>query len=125
MDNIIKLKMNLRGSSPIYDNEIAINGLLAKEKGLIIGDTIALSIGANSHNYIITGFIQSANNGGRDGQITLQGYRELIPDYNPDMVYVYLDQVVNTDRLTKEMENDYKEQVDLVLNLKDQADSSL
>ena len=55
-----------KGRLPTYDNEIAVSGSLAKAYGFDIGDEIRIDYGDNSFNYIITGFIQTTNNGGRE-----------------------------------------------------------
>ncbi len=55
-----------KGRLPTYDNEIAVSGSLAKAYGFDIGDEIRIDYGDNSFNYLITGFIQTTNNGGRE-----------------------------------------------------------
>jgi len=55
-----------KGRLPTYDNEIAVSGSLAKAYGYEIGDEIKIDYGDNSYNYLITGFIQTTNNGGRE-----------------------------------------------------------
>lgn len=55
-----------KGRLPSYDNEIAVSGSFAKAYGYEIGDEIKIDYGDNSYNYLITGFIQTTNNGGRE-----------------------------------------------------------
>lgn len=55
-----------RGRLPEYDNEIAVSGSFARAYGFEIGDEIKIDYGDNAFNYLITGFIQTANNQGRE-----------------------------------------------------------
>ncbi len=55
-----------KGRLPEYDNEIAVSGSFAKAYGFEIGDEIKIDYGDNAFNYLITGFIQTANNQGRE-----------------------------------------------------------
>ena len=55
-----------KGRLPTYDNEIAVSGSFAKAYGFDIGDEIRIDYGDNSFNYLITGFIQTTNNSGRE-----------------------------------------------------------
>ena len=55
-----------KGRLPTYDNEIAVSGSFAKAYGFDIGDEIKIDYGDNSYNYLITGFIQTTNNSGRE-----------------------------------------------------------
>ncbi len=55
-----------KGRLPSYDNEIAVSGSFAKAYGFDIGDEIKIDYGDNSYNYLITGFIQTTNNSGRE-----------------------------------------------------------
>ena len=55
-----------KGRLPTYDNEIAVSGSFAKVYGFDIGDEIKIDYGDNSYNYLITGFIQTTNNSGRE-----------------------------------------------------------
>ena len=61
------------GRLPKYDNEAAVSGSFAKAYGYEIGDEIKLDYGDNSYNYLITGFIQTTNNNGREAILTYAG----------------------------------------------------
>lgn len=61
-DKIIK---TTDGRIPKYDNEIAVTKIFAEEMNKKIGDTVTLSQGDHSAEFIITGFYQSANELGR------------------------------------------------------------
>ena len=51
------------------DNEVCISGKYAKENGYKIGEEITLKA-FSEKTYIITGFVQSTNNNGREAVMT-------------------------------------------------------
>lgn len=55
-----------KGRLPDYDNEIAVSGSFARAYGFEIGDEVKIDYGDNSFDYLITGFIQTTNNSGRE-----------------------------------------------------------
>lgn len=55
-----------KGRLPSHDNELVISGKYAKNNGLDIGDEIKFEYADKSYTYIITGFIQTTNNGARE-----------------------------------------------------------
>ena len=66
-----------KGRIPEYDNEIAISGKFAKDYGFKIGDEITLNYGDKSHTYLITGFVQSCNNNGREALMSEEAMKPL------------------------------------------------
>ncbi len=66
------------GRLPEYDNEIAISGKFAKEYGYEIGDEVTLVYGAEEYSYLITGFSQTLNNGGREVVMNFKAAEHLI-----------------------------------------------
>jgi putative ABC transport system permease protein len=78
------------GTDPIHDNEIALNGYMAEMTGKKIGDTIKIKFGNNSFEYLITGFMQTANGSDYDSEMTTAGYRHIYPDFKPLSLYIYL-----------------------------------
>ena len=76
-------KMNNRevcykGRFPKYDNEIAVSGKFAKEYGFEIGDEINMVYGDSNYDYLITGFIQTCNNSGREALMSMEAMNHLI-----------------------------------------------
>ena len=69
--------MCYKGRIPEHDNEINISGIFAKTEGYKIGDEIEITLGDKSYSYLITGFIQTTNNGGGEGLMTEAGYAHL------------------------------------------------
>nr|MCR5341400.1 ABC transporter permease [Saccharofermentans sp.] len=76
-------KMNNRnlcytGRLPQYDNEIAVSGAFAKVYGFSVGDEIQIDFGEKSFKYLITGFIQTTNNEGREAILTIDAAAHLV-----------------------------------------------
>jgi len=67
-----------KGRFPEYDNEIAMGGLLAQKEELEIGDTVAVSVGGEMREFLITGFIQGSNYLGQDACMTQAGWQTLV-----------------------------------------------
>lgn len=80
------------GRDPRHDNEIALNGYMAEMLGKKIGDTVKVKSGNNSYEYLITGFLQTANGSDYDGELTTAGYRRICPDFKPVSIYTYLNE---------------------------------
>ncbi|MBO7450106.1 MAG: ABC transporter permease [Clostridiales bacterium] len=81
VEDTSKLESNsgcYKGRVPEYDNEIAVSGKFAKDYGFSIGDEVKIVYGDSSFSYIISGFIQSANNLGREGVLTKAGAEHLV-----------------------------------------------
>ena len=65
------------GRPPRYDDEAAIGGGLAITLGVKLGDVITVRNGAESWNFHVMGFQQSANNSGEELSLTEEGARHL------------------------------------------------
>lgn len=74
------------GNFPKYDNELVISGKYAKNHGLKKGDTIKMGFGDRYYEYIITGFMQSTNNDGKEVMMTEEGFSHL---YDLDSLNMY------------------------------------
>ena len=80
IDDINKLnnkEVCYSGRLPIYDNEIAVSGKYAKEEGYSVGDSVVLCYGNKTYSYLITGFIQSTNNGGHESVIEVKAFNRI------------------------------------------------
>ena len=66
------------GRYPKYNNEIALPGKYAKTNNYKIGDEVEFHVGDKKRNYLITGFIQSTNNDGREALLTYDGAVKII-----------------------------------------------
>lgn len=70
------------GRMPIYDNEIAIGGVIANILGVGIGDEVTVANANSEYTYIITGFEQNTSQMGKDISMTTDGARHV--DYIPE-----------------------------------------
>ena len=60
------------GRHPLNDDEIAIGSAFADS--FSIGDRFRLTLNGTSHEYTVSGFIQSVNNNGTIAELTNDGY---------------------------------------------------
>ena len=79
-----------KGRLPQYDNEVAISGQFCKDYGFSVGDTIELTYGEDSSLYLITGLVQTTNNGGREAVMSVDA-AERIMDMETAPGYYYFD----------------------------------
>jgi len=79
-----------KGKLPQYDNEIAVSGKFCKEYGFNVGDTIELTYGEDSYAYLITGLVQTTNNGGKEAVMNSVA-AERIMDLEMAPAYYYFD----------------------------------
>ena len=79
-----------QGRYPKYDNETAMGGLLARLLDKKIGDTITVSLGDMSQDYLITGLIQGSNFMGHDICMTAEAYQRLNKEFAPTVINTYL-----------------------------------
>lgn len=95
------------GEFPHYENETVITGVMAKEVGKKIGDTIAIAYGGVSAEYLITGLTQSTNQGGLLCFMTLDGFRRLDSYYMQESISIYLEDGIPVEIFMDELEQDY------------------
>lgn len=113
------------GRDPIYDNEVAIGGGMAKDLEKIIGDTITLSYGGQKEDYLITGYIQTANNMGYDCEITTEGFMKLQNNDKLDEIYVYLHEGENAEEFIEKVTELYGDSFLSYMNINKVAGSQL
>ena len=90
------------GKSPVKDNEIAAGNAISDR--FPIGSEIELTVGNQSSDYIVTGYIQSVNNAGAVCQLTSEGYEKIGEATNSVNVYLY---DKNADVFIKEYEENH------------------
>lgn len=96
---------NYKGRTPKYENEVSINGLLAKKLRKKIGDIITLSLSGKEEEYLITGLIQGSNYIGHDLCMTKAGYQSLVEDFWYPTISVYLKQGEDTKLFLENLEH--------------------
>ncbi len=105
--SVTENKKCYEGRDPIHDNEIALNGYMAELTGKKIKDTIKIKVGNNTYEYLITGFLQTANGADYDSEMTTAGYRQIYPDYKPLSIYIYLKDGTDTPAFLDNIKAEY------------------
>lgn len=106
------------GSSPAGDNEIAVGSALADS--FSIGDEIEITVGSQSEDYIVTGYIQSVNNAGAVCQLTSKGYERIGAETTSVNVYLY---EKNAGDFIKEYEGKYDTAVKSSVNFEQMSEN--
>lgn len=78
------------GREPLHDNEVAVGGKLAQKLNRRIGDWVDVTVGAATRRYLLTGLISTVANAGMRIDLTTDGYRRLVPGYEPFDLAIYL-----------------------------------
>ena len=113
------------GRYPKHDNEICVSGYLVEREGIRINDTIKVSLGDKTAEYLVVGFIQTMNNGGLNCAMTIPGYRHIQPDYLPRELYVYLTDNSRTEEFLELLSGEYAEKLSSTINVKEVMDAQL
>jgi putative ABC transport system permease protein len=77
------------GRFPKHANEAALWGGLAEASGKQIGDTVTVTTAGGEADFLVTGLINSVDGDGV--ALTAEGIVKVLPDFQFDAVYVYLD----------------------------------
>ena len=99
-----------KGRYPKYDNEIAISGKYAKDHRYKIGDEIKFHVGDKEYSYLITGFIQTTNNDGREAVLLYEGAKHIIDVENLDPSY-YFDSNIKASKVIKKYNEKYGDRI--------------
>lgn len=67
-----------KGRIPKYDNEIAVSGKFCKIYGYEIGDELELHYGTKTYSYLITGLVQTCNNGGKEAILSKKASERIV-----------------------------------------------
>lgn len=90
-----------KGSNPVSKDEIAVGNMLAKNYP--IGSKIKITASDKSAVYVVTGYIQSVNNGGKVCELTKEGYEKIGGTMSTVNVYLH-------DKIAKKFIEGYEEQ---------------
>ncbi|SNU05896.1 FtsX-like permease family protein [Lachnospiraceae bacterium] len=107
------------GRAPIYDNEIAIGGVLARILKVGVGDEVAVSYGGTERRYIITGFEQDSSQMGKDISMTQEGAEHLNYDVNKSNYFVNVKDhsLINSQNLVKKSEDMFGDKMSSYMNI--------
>jgi len=113
-----------KGRYPKYDNEVAISGKYAKDFGYKIGDEIEFHMGDRKYSYLITGFIQSANNDGREVLFLYDGINHIVDIENINPTY-FFDSNVKASEIIEKYNKKYGDKIITTLNFEELIDSQM
>lgn len=112
------------GKYPKYDNEIAISGKYAKINNYKIGDEVEFHVGDKKRNYLITGFLQSTNNDGREALLTYDGATKIIDKENLYPTF-YFDSKVKASKIIKKYQDKYGESITATMDFEELIKSQM
>ncbi|MBB4822894.1 putative ABC transport system permease protein [Sporosarcina luteola] len=110
------------GRQPIHENEVSISWVVSNQINKRIGDTVELSVGNETKNYLVTGLSQSIGNLGQVAAITMEGIQQLNADYQGTSLYVYLNGISNKDFM-KTIQTQYGDQIVETLDIGENVES--
>ncbi len=113
------------GRYPKHYNEVSIGINLAKKLNKGSGDLVSLSSGAVTHDYLITGLAQGANNMGREINLTYEGLNQILPGYHQNTLYVYLNNEGDISSFIQDVTRQYGQGIIQTLDNHKLMDSSL
>lgn len=105
-----------KGRFPKYENEIAIAGKYAREKGFKVGDEIDITANGKTERYLISGFTQITNNLGRDCLLTREGY-ERLGELTNVSYYINIKSGTDIDKFNAEMREKFEGNVNATINV--------
>jgi len=105
-----------KGRFPKYNNEIAIAGKYAKEKGFAVGDEIEINANGKTGKYLISGLTQITNNLGRDCLLTREGY-ERLGEVSNVSYYINLADGTDIDAFNTQMKDKFAGNVNTTINV--------
>jgi len=114
-----------KGKLPINDNEVCVSGSYAKKYGYKIGDEIELS-GFKKFSYLITGFVQSTNNGGREAIMSIEALDHVAPDRKQSQTFYLEIQKGSNEAFKNDYENNplYKDMIAEIITFDEALESS-
>ena len=129
--SLLESDMIIGGRYPKHNNEVALGPAILKVIRKKIGDTVILKSGEQKKEFLITGIVQFINQGGFNGIITGDGFREIQSDFKFTGYNVYLNDGVDTKEFIKSAEisettvdpNDYM--FDNIMDVKDGLKSTM
>ena len=117
-DDISKLNNKdvcYKGRLPEADDEIAVSGKFAKSYGYDYGDEIVFGYANNKKKYLITGLIQTCNNGGKECVLTAKAAKELI-DIDSINPYYWFDSTSDAEEVFDDLKDKFQDNIITTMN---------
>lgn len=113
------------GRYPTYENEVAITGFVAKKFNKKVGNTIAIQMGGCTKDYIISGLFDCSSNTGRGIAMTIDGVRQMIPDYQSIGINIYLNDGIDAEQFNDNLLSTFSNELAGTMNMDMMAKSQL
>jgi len=94
------------GRYPSHANELVLGGARAKLWDKHAGDSVTVSVGGRTADYLVTGEMQNLTGFSDAVLLTEAGLHRVMPDFRPDSYYVYLDDPAGSDAFVAEVAQD-------------------
>lgn len=102
------------GTNPEKADEIALGS--GFEKNFKIGDKVKVSLNDTEKTFKITGFVQSVNLKGELCELSLEGYNSFFSEKQTPVLYVYLKDSENAQKVAVEYKNDHSDLIKDTVN---------
>lgn len=109
------------GRYPENDNELMVTKIVEKLFNKKVGDSLTVSYGSTKQNYIISGIVASATNGGANVYFTEEGIRRVDPLYKPQDLEIYLTEGTDKEAFREYLTSTYGRSL---TDMRDDGDSS-
>ena len=113
IDDIDKLNNKnvcYKGRLPQSDDEIAVSGKFAKAYGYKYGEEIEFNYAGNKKKFLITGLIQTCNNGGSECVLSTAAIKDLVDTDNLD-AYYWFDSTVKAEYVFNDLNDKYGDHI--------------
>ena len=105
------------GRYPRHENEIAISWVLADGLHKKVGDTIPVTIGEKTVNYLVAGLSQGTTMHGMTAFLTHTGMQKLNPNYKQQQIGIYLNKGADAEQLIKNLGSKFGNQLESKENI--------
>lgn len=106
------IKSILKGRAPLYDNEVLITKIVAKELNVHMGDTVKIENLKLAKDYIICGYFQSTNDLGRTLAVSEKGAKRIMPELSMSYVDYELADSSKAAQAVRLLKDKYKDRID-------------
>lgn len=113
------------GRLPKYDNEIAVSGKFCHNYNYKIGDQIEIRNANKKEKYIITGFIQTFNNGGKEAVLLKEGAYKLLGNDYEKWYYFEVKDDADVNKCLNEIQNELGSKISQTINGKEAVEGGM
>ncbi len=99
------------GNNPNGADEISVGSRIKEKYNLKIGDYIDIKKDGNTYKYQIVGFVQSVNYSGEIFELTIDGYKKIDSEYEPKVLYVYLENEELSSNFLDTVKHDFEREI--------------